>query len=146
MEIYKDKNADIEERVSDLLSRMSAEEKVGQMLQVSYNTLKSEDYEKYKALGIGSFLHVLGAEADEIREKAASSRLGIPPILGIDAIHGHALRNGATVFPSQLAVCYVMFRAGDYKIFVLVALNNRLSQLSDDIAVLAECLVHASPP
>ncbi len=103
MEIYKDKNADIEERVSDLLSRMSAEEKVGQMLQVSYNTLKSEDYEKYKALGIGSFLHVLGAEADEIREKAASSRLGIPPILGIDAIHGHALRNGATVFPSQLA-------------------------------------------
>ena len=103
MEIYKDKNADIEERVSDLLSRMSAEEKVGQMLQVSYNTLKSEDYEKYKALGIGSFLHVLGAEADEIREKAAASRLGIPPILGIDAIHGHALRNGATVFPSQLA-------------------------------------------
>ncbi len=103
MEIYKDKNADIESRVSDLLSRMSDEEKVGQMLQVSYNTLSGEDYEKYKTLGVGSFLHVLGEECDEIREKAASTRLGIPPLLGIDAIHGHALRNGATVFPSQLA-------------------------------------------
>ena len=104
VEKYRDKGIDIEERIDDLLSRMTIEEKVGQMLQVSYNVLSSEDYERYKTLGIGSFLHVLGDEAEDIRKKAAKTRLGIPPLFGIDAIHGHCLFNGATVFPSQLAM------------------------------------------
>lgn len=67
MQKYKDKSLNIEERINDLLSKMTNEEKVGQMLQVSYNTLSKEDYEKYKNLGIGSFLHVLGDEADDIK-------------------------------------------------------------------------------
>ena len=104
MELYKDKTADADARAEDLLSRMSIEEKAAQMLQVSYNTLSPEDYEKYQRLGVGAFLHVLGSDADKIREKASKTRLKIPPIFGIDAIHGHALRNGATVFPSQLAM------------------------------------------
>ena len=104
MQKYKDKSLNIEERINDLLSKMTNEEKVGQMLQVSYNTLSKEDYEKYKNLGIGSFLHVLGDEADDIKKRAEKTRLGIPPIFGIDAIHGHCLLNGATVFPSQLAM------------------------------------------
>lgn len=48
MQKYKDKSLNIEERIDDLLSKMTNEEKVGQMLQVSYNTLSKEDYEKYK--------------------------------------------------------------------------------------------------
>ncbi len=104
MEIYKDKNFSIAERADDLISRMTLEEKVGQMLQVSYNVLGKDEYERFKSLGIGSFLHVLGDETDDIREKAKKTRLGIPPLFGIDAIHGHALLNGATVFPSQLAM------------------------------------------
>lgn len=48
MQKYKDKSLNIEERIDDLLSKMTSEEKVGQMLQVSYNTLSKEDYEKYK--------------------------------------------------------------------------------------------------
>lgn len=67
MQKYKDRSLNIEERIDDLLSKMTNEEKVGQMLQVSYNTLSKEDYEKYKNLGIGSFLHVLGDEADDIK-------------------------------------------------------------------------------
>ena len=74
MEKYKDKSLNIEERIDDLLSKMTNEEKVGQMLQVSYNTLSKEDYEKYKNLGIGSFLHVLGDEADDIKERAEKTR------------------------------------------------------------------------
>lgn len=104
MEKYKDITASPEERASDLLSKMTVEEKVGQMLQVSYNMLTAEEYERYQTLGIGSFLHVLGSETDEIKKKADATRLAIPPIFGIDAIHGHALLNGATVFPSQLAM------------------------------------------
>ena len=46
MQKYKDKSLNIEERIDDLLSKMTNEEKVGQMLQVSYNTLSKEDYEK----------------------------------------------------------------------------------------------------
>ena len=48
MQKYKDNSLNIEERIDDLLSKMTNEEKVGQMLQVSYNTLSKEDYEKYK--------------------------------------------------------------------------------------------------
>lgn len=76
MQKYKDKSLNIEERIDDLLSKMTNEEKVGQMLQVSYNTLSKEDYEKYKNLGIGSFLHVLGDEADDIKKRAEKTRLG----------------------------------------------------------------------
>ena len=45
MQKYKDKSLNIEERIDDLLSKMTNEEKVGQMLQVSYNTLSKEDYD-----------------------------------------------------------------------------------------------------
>lgn len=48
MEKYKDKSLNIEERIDDLLSKMTNEEKVGQMLQVSDNTLSKEDYESTK--------------------------------------------------------------------------------------------------
>lgn len=104
MKKYQDKNLTVDERCDDLISRMTLGEKVGQMLQVSFNVLNPIDYNNYKKLGIGSFLHALGKEIDDIREKAGKTRLNIPPLLGIDAIHGHALLNGATVFPSQLAM------------------------------------------
>lgn len=93
-----------EKRIDEMLAQMTVEEKIGQMQQISYESFRPEVYEKFKALGIGSFLHVLGEEADEIREAASKTRMKIPPIFGIDAIHGHSLRNGAVIFPSQLAV------------------------------------------
>lgn len=81
---------------------MTVEEKVLQLQQVAANG-DSEIFESFIRRGAGSFLHVLGKDADAIREKAAQTRMKIPPIFGIDAIHGHALVNGAVVFPSQLA-------------------------------------------
>lgn len=111
MEKYKDKNVSAEERIDDLLMRMTIEEKIGQMLQVSYNMVSEEEYKMYKSLGIGSFLHVLSGESDDIRREAENTRLQIPPIFGIDAIHGHALLQGATIFPSQLAMSCSFNRA-----------------------------------
>lgn len=100
-----DLKRDIDKRVEDLLSQMTLEEKVAQMQQLSANATPKEIFEEFKAKGeIGSFLHVLGEETGEYLESAENSRLKIPPIFGIDAIHGHALLKGATVFPSQLAM------------------------------------------
>ena len=92
-----------ENKITEMLSVMTVEEKVCQMQQVSYEAFRPEVFEQFCELGGGSFLHVLGKDADAIREKAAQTRMKIPPIFGIDAIHGHSLLNGAVIFPSQLA-------------------------------------------
>jgi beta-glucosidase len=104
MEKYMDKNLSVDERTESLLSLMTTEEKIAQMAQISYNVVSEDEYERFQKLGIGSFLHVLGRDTKKIKEKAAETRLKIPPIFGIDAIHGHSLLNGATIFPSQLAM------------------------------------------
>ena len=93
------------ERIEKLLSAMSVEDKVAQMQQLSANGTPDKVFELYKNEGkIGSFLHVLGNETGEFLESADKTELKIPPIFGIDAIHGHALLKEATVFPSQLAM------------------------------------------
>jgi beta-glucosidase len=54
---------------------------------------------------IGSFLHVLTAEEGNLlQELANESRLKIPILIGIDAIHGNALFSGATVYPSPITL------------------------------------------
>ena len=51
------------------------------------------------------FLHVLDvAEANSLQKHAENSRLGIPLIIGIDAIHGNAMVRGTTVYPAPLAM------------------------------------------
>lgn len=99
------------ERAIELRSRMSLEEKVAQMLQISYSRVSHREALVFAKMGAGSFLHVLGDDAREIQKEAFSSRLGIPIIFGIDAIHGHALNNKATVFPSCLAMAASFDRA-----------------------------------
>jgi len=86
-----------------MLSMMTVEEKIGQMQQVSLESYRPEVFERFCELGGGSFLHVLGEDAGEIRQMASETRMKIPPIFGIDAIHGHSLLNGAVIFSSQLA-------------------------------------------
>lgn len=93
------------ERTLNLLSLMTLEEKIGQMMQISYTTVNPTEAEEWVSKKFaGSFLHALGDNADYLQELALATRLGIPLIFGIDAIHGHALLNGATIFPSQLAM------------------------------------------
>lgn len=128
---YKNSTLGIDERVEDLLGRMTIEEKVGQMVQfVGINHLKRsekflsiEELKKSDASGfypnlhssqipdaiksglVGSFLHVLDVEeANTLQKHAQESRLGIPLIIGIDAIHGNAMVRGTTVYPAPLAM------------------------------------------
>lgn len=104
------KNADTEARIDQLLSRMTLEEKVGQMNQYTsfYDVTgpapeegtARERLEQIRSGLVGSMLNVDGAEATRKAQELAveNSRLGIPLIFGFDVIHGHR-----TIFPIPLA-------------------------------------------
>ena len=93
----------VESRVNDILSRMTLAEKAAQMVQVPYAYVTEEESLLWARRGAGSFLHVLGEDARRIQREAMNTRLGIPVLFGIDAIHGHGLNRKAVIFPSQLA-------------------------------------------
>lgn len=94
---------DVSARVERLLSQMTLEEKAAQMIQVPYTAVGRKEALEWAKKGAGSFLHVLGDDARELQAEALKSRLGIPVLFGIDAIHGHGLNKDAAIFPSQLA-------------------------------------------
>ena len=104
----------IEKEIDRLLSQMTLEEKVGQMTQVDIRYIKKpEDVIKY---GFGSILSGGGAtptpntpEAwadlyDSLQTLALRTRLGIPIIYGIDAVHGHNNVKGAVMFPHNIGM------------------------------------------
>jgi beta-glucosidase len=98
---YQDAGRPIAERVEDLLGRMTLAEKAGQICQMNGRD-GAETF--LKEHHVGSFLHMLGPETNTIQRLAAETRLGIPVLFGIDAIHGHGFWPTSTVFPTQLAL------------------------------------------
>ena len=94
----------VEPRVNEILSRMTLPEKAAQMVQVPFAYVTREEALLWARRGAGSFLHVMGDDAREIQREAMKTRLGIPVLFGIDAIHGHGLNRKAAIFPSQLAL------------------------------------------
>ncbi len=90
--------------VEELIGKMSVEEKVAQTMIVSYSNMTKDEAKSWAELGVGAFLHVLGDNARELKKVAMNSKNKIPLIFGIDAIHGHALNDQATVFPTQLSM------------------------------------------
>jgi beta-glucosidase len=98
---YQNPALPLSERTRDLLSRMSLELKLGQLVQADGRV---DAEAQVRAGRAGSFLHILGEKTVALQRIAEESQLGIPLIFGIDAIHGHAFWPGATVFPTQLAL------------------------------------------
>jgi beta-glucosidase len=98
---YRDPSLTVEERVDDLLGRMTLAEKVGQMLQLdSRGDLK----EVVTTRLAGSILHTSPRRLLEAMDLTAKTRLAIPLLVAEDCIHGHGFWPGATVFPTQLAM------------------------------------------
>ncbi len=100
-EAYKNPALSVEERVADLLGRMTLEEKVAQLMMVD---ARSDDLSFINTLQPGSILHILGEKIGRAMDLAAQNRLGIPLLVGEDGIHGHSFWMGATIFPTQLAM------------------------------------------
>ena len=121
---YKDPKVPIQDRVNDLLSRMTPEEKFWQLFMIPGDV--SDNLEKYKT-GIFGFeistsgqngnasgqmlSYAPGASADETAEGVnrmqhffiEKSRLGIPIIPYDEALHG-LVRQGATAFPQSIGL------------------------------------------
>jgi beta-glucosidase len=98
---YLDPSSSVEERVSDLLGRMTLEEKVGQLIMWD---ARDDDLSFINDRHAGSILHIWGEKLNRAIDMAARNRLGIPLLVGEDAIHGHSFWKGATIFPTQLAM------------------------------------------
>ncbi|KAI0495025.1 hypothetical protein KFK09_025172 [Dendrobium nobile] len=111
---YKDPRQPLNVRVNDLLSRMTFAEKIGQMAQIARENATAEVMaERF----IGSVLSGAGSVpapkasvkvwvdmVNEIQKGALSTRLGIPMIYGIDAVHGHSNVYKATIFPHNVGL------------------------------------------
>eukprot|EP00268_Persea_americana_P027652 TRINITY_DN26982_c0_g3_i1.p1 TRINITY_DN26982_c0_g3~~TRINITY_DN26982_c0_g3_i1.p1 ORF type:complete len:634 (+),score=113.54 TRINITY_DN26982_c0_g3_i1:208-2109(+) len=111
---YKDSKQPLMVRVKDLTSRMTLEEKIGQMTQIERSVASAEIMKKYF---IGSVLSGGGSVpapkaspqtwvkmANDFQKGSLSTRLGIPMIYGIDAVHGHNNVYNATIFPHNVGL------------------------------------------
>lgn len=111
--IYKNDTYSTEERVNDLLSKMTIDEKIGQMVQVERKNINPKEAAKYN---IGSILSGGGSIPQDnspkgwtemlnnYQQSEAKTRLGIPILYGIDAVHGNNIVNGAVVFPHNIGL------------------------------------------
>jgi beta-glucosidase len=127
--LYKEASQPVEARVTDLLGQMTVEEKVGQMTQINITRLMGDsewvrgplDEAWLKRILVDSHVGSLlsgggmapvpntpeswGEMTNTLQRYALeNSRLGIPIIYGIDAVHGHNNVVGATIYPHNLGL------------------------------------------
>ncbi|MCE1247548.1 MAG: glycoside hydrolase family 3 C-terminal domain-containing protein [Firmicutes bacterium] len=121
--LYLDPKAPVEQRVEDLLKRMTLEEKIGQMTQIdieAYNNPKeshvSIDEAKFRKFvrefKVGSFLNGIAVPPERWYDYSMKlqkinfeeSRLKIPVIYGVDHVHGTNYLAGGTIFPQSFNI------------------------------------------
>lgn len=98
---YLDAGVPIDDRIDDLLGRMSVEQKVGQMLQLDARENLERDILERHA---GSVLHASPAQVARAHELSDRTDLRIPLLIAEDCIHGHSFFEGATIYPTQLGM------------------------------------------
>ncbi|CAA3000652.1 lysosomal beta glucosidase-like [Olea europaea subsp. europaea] len=112
--IYKDPKIPINHRIKDLMNRMTLEEKIGQMTQIDRSVASTEVMKKYyigSVLSGGGSVPAPQASAEtwvdmvnDFQKGSLSTRLGIPMIYGIDAVHGNNNVYNATIFPHNIGL------------------------------------------
>ncbi len=103
----------LEQKIDSLLKLMTLEEKIGQMTQIIHFEESAEESVTSKFLG--SIIHTQGPFPGEtalewqnkfiaLQKKAISTRLGIPLLFAVDAVHGQNTFEGATIFPHNIGL------------------------------------------
>ena len=134
-------NQVIENKVQALLAQMTLEEKVGQMTQIDFSVVSVENGQDAESpidqakledaildRHVGSILNAPATPNNRaqpidrwrrmtqtIRETAARSRLKIPVIYGIDAIHGATYTQDAVLFPQAISMAATFNTELSYK-------------------------------
>ncbi|HEY2580565.1 MAG TPA: glycoside hydrolase family 3 N-terminal domain-containing protein [Mucilaginibacter sp.] len=141
--------SDIDKKVDALIAKMTLEEKVGQMTEVTSDVVSTTkngvhqiDAEKIKEAilkyHVGSILNVSGHAYDrkhwyevisDIQAEATQDRLKIPVIYGIDAIHGVTYTTGSTLFPQEIAMAATFNRDIVHKAGEITAYETRASYI-----------------
>ncbi len=139
----------LDKKVDALIAKMTLEEKVGQMTQVTLDEVSKAGYSKHEIdpeklkeavekYHVGSILNVMGAAytrehwhqvISAIQDEAAKSRLKIPVIYGIDAIHGENYTQGSTLFPQEIALAATFNRELAYQQGEITAYEVRASYI-----------------
>ncbi|HLN52575.1 MAG TPA: glycoside hydrolase family 3 N-terminal domain-containing protein [Lentimicrobium sp.] len=113
-QIYLDSTQSVETRVEDLLQQMTLDEKIGQMVQAERQAFS--DINDIKSYFIGSMLSGGGSAPapntaiawadmyDSFQQQAMATRLHIPLIYGVDAVHGHNNVKDAVIFPHNIGL------------------------------------------
>lgn len=107
--------ASYDAKVEELLALMTLDEKIGQMTQVDQEYLKSDDdIEKYHLGSVlsggnsdpkaGNSLQAWTDMVDRLQARAMKTRLRIPLLFGVDAVHGHNNVLGAVIFPHNIGL------------------------------------------
>jgi beta-glucosidase len=139
----------IDKKVDALIAKMTLEEKVGQMTEVTLDVVSKSnasshqlDPDKLKdailKYHVGSILNVSGHAYDRnhwyeiisgIQQAAAQDRLKIPVIYGIDAIHGVTYTLGSTLFPQEIAMAATFNRDIAHRAGEITAYETRASYI-----------------
>lgn len=129
----------IPERVKNLLSQMTLEEKAAQMVQGEHDVVTASLLKQYQ---LGSLLSGGGNNLDkkfgasdwadlidEYQKASLSTRLKIPFLYGMDAVHGHSRVYGAVVFPQNIGLGAANDKDLIYKMGCAVAEEMKLTKI-----------------
>jgi beta-glucosidase len=137
--LYLDPQASVDDRVEDLLSRMTLEEKIAQInLSVGHIIVPSDARSKRDSAHIDSLRNMISSgmvgciynlketyKANEVQKLAEQSRLKIPVMVSTDAIHGHGQYGGVTIFPTPIGIASTWDPEQAEKVAAITALEMR---------------------
>ncbi len=125
-------------QIDTILAEMTVAEKIGQMTQASNDAITPDEVSEF---GIGSILSGGNGNptpntpsmwvdmVSAFTEAASNTRLGIPLLYGIDAVHGHGNVHGATIFPHNIG----LGAAGDPELVERIGVATRTEMLATGI-------------